>query len=65
MIYQEMYIENGHISFRNTTLEQWLENVNWKQHGWIHHIINRKGRSAFYDLNGAETVKQIHKIYKP
>ena len=66
MIYQEMYInEGGKVDFRNTTLEQWLENVNWKLHGWIHAVINRKGQSAFYDLYGAETVKEIHKYYKP
>ena len=65
MIYQEMFInEKGQVDFRNTTFEPWLENVNWKNNGWIHSVINRKGTAAFYDLYGHDVVKQIHSIYR-
>ena len=65
MIYQEMYINNGKMDFRNITLEHWIDNMNWKLHGWIHFVINRKGKAAFYDLYGHEIIKQIHNSVEP
>jgi len=65
MIYQEMFInEKGQVDFRNTSLTQWISNIVWKQSGWIHSVINRKGTAAFYDLYGGQVVKEIHNIYK-
>ena len=61
MIYIEMFInEKGQMDFRNITLNQWLVNENYKVHGWIHEVINRKGECAFYDLYGGAVVKEIH-----
>ncbi len=58
-----IYIKDDKIKIDNVNLETAIERIWFSHFAGLMALINAKGKQAYYDLYGADVVKELHKKY--